>query len=903
MKKFFFLLLLLYCAKSFAQTSYPLDVILDDLYIYDFERTLEDISKQHHVKFSYDHDRARKIAINHRPMKEPLGSFLSYICNRNKLKYYVGDDSTIYIVEKWDQRVAYQTNFYTPTSDAPIQMKNYNLIPKRFDITVSGKVIDQKTGETLPFVNIIVSNTYNGTSTNIDGYFTLVNVHSDTVTLELSYIGYRKQKFFLTPDSKINNLLIELQRTDRLIDEVVVVGEKQDILQTNQQVGMLKMSPLKLNVLPNLGEKDVFRSFQLMPGISAANENSSGLYVRGGTPDQVLVQYDGFTVYNVEHLFGFFSAFNSNAIKDIQLYKGGFDSKYGGRLSSVVEITGKHGNSREFNAGGDVSMLAVNAFAEFPIANKFTAFIAARRSWKSALYNKIFEQFAKKEDNPMADRFRTSSNTSVASYFYDINSKITYRPSNKDILALSIYNGADNLDNSLNPDAFMGRRGGFSNMNMQTNDITDWGNTGVSLKWARNWSSKLYSNMLLSYSNYYSDRDRTSEGSFVNRDGETENIKRGLLEKNNLNEYNLKGDFTYKLFQNNDLDFGFQVTQNAIAYSYSQNDTFAVISRNTNGNISALYAQDKASFFKNKLNISAGLRYNYFNVTQKSYIEPRTNFSLQLTKQLKLKGSFGKYNQFAKRVIREDIMQGSRDFWVLADDEKLPVSSSFQYILGFAYETNDYLFDVEAYYKTMTNLSEYSLRIMPRQGELVYDENFFTGSGLAKGIDFLFQKKVGNFSGWIGYTLGQVSNRYDAYGNYDFYAANDVTHEAKLIGSYKWHDWDFAATWIYATGKPYTIPEGGYQLTLLDGTVRDYINVSAKNSSRLPDYQRLDLSATYNFNVAQTVPCSISLSIFNAYNRKNVWYKEYQIIENEIIETDMNYLGITPNISLVIKLK
>jgi ferric enterobactin receptor len=242
----------------------------------------------------------------------------------------------------------------------------------------------------------------------------------------------------------------------------------------------------------------------------------------------------------------------------------------------------------------------------------------------------------------------------------------------------------------------------------------------------------------------------------------------------------------------------------------------------------------------------------------------------------------------------------------------LPVASSKQYVAGFSLENTSWLFDAEAYYKTLDGLTEYSLRFTPTGlggggpggggGQVSYEENFFNGTGTARGIDLLLQKKHGRFNGWIGYTLGDTRQNYPVYGASDFYASNDVTHEFKIVGLYKWRNWDFSATWIYASGKPYTAPEGGYQITLLDGTTQDFLNVSAKNSYRLPDYHRFDVAATYNFRLGNA-PTTLGLSLFNLYNRANVWYKEFEIIDNQVIATDVNYLGITPNITLGIKLR
>jgi ferric enterobactin receptor len=871
---------------------------LDGWMCCNLDNVLSEISTKYHIKIDYNVEIFKGINYNEHPLNQSLTIFLDQICRDNKLKYYISsEDSVIHIVDKW----------YFPDQALLKEPKTYTGGPVRIDFSFSGRIVDKSTREPLPFVTIVVKGTTSGTTSNVDGYFTLIKVPTDTSTLIFRYIGYQKTELFLTPGIKTSDNYVEMEPELMGLEEVIVTSQKQDILQVSgTQTGMIKMSPLKLNTIPNLGEKDILRSFQLMPGISAANENSSGLYVRGGTPDQVLVQYDGFTVYNVEHMFGFFSAFNSNAIKDVQLYKGGFNAKYGGRLSSVVEITGKEGDQKGFNGALDLSMMSVNGFVEIPVNDKVSVILAARRSWKSPLYNKIFDQFDTKKDQPMPPigRFGGANTTQeTISYFYDLNGKITYRLSKDNILAFSIYNGKDKLDNSISPPTNTnGFGGGNFRFNSETIDLTDWGNTGASIKWSRQKTERLYLNSLISFSNYYSLRNRSTAGSFSRGDSKGE-ISRGLKENNNLIDLSAKMDVEYKLSQQQQLGFGFQTTHNNIDYSYIQNDTLKVIDRQSKGDIFSTYLEDRIGIFKNKLVITPGIRYNFFTGTNKNYYEPRLNLTYQVNNRFKIKGATGNYYQFAKRVIREDITEGSRDFWVLSDYNKLPVSSAWHYIAGFAYETQNFLFDVEGFYKDLKNVTEYSLRFEQKSGSINYNENFFTGTGISKGIDFLVQKKYGDLTGWLGYTISQVTSKIDEFGNYDFYASNDVTHEFKSVLSYKWRMWNFGGVWIYATGRPYTAPEGGYQLQLLDGNTADYINVSVKNGNRLPDYHRLDLSANFNFIMGRKLPATIGFSIFNVYNRANVWYKEYEIIENQIIETPVYYLGITPNISFTLKFK
>lgn len=815
-----------------------------------------------------------------------LNEVFSSILSNTDLHYKIVDDEII--IRKKQEAITKKEPVYD-------RKTNFNL---------SGIVKDFESGESLPYAQIMVKGTSNGTSTNVDGYFTLFNVPSDTSVLEVMYLGYELKKYRLSPKRIAKKIIIELKPESKQIDEVLVVGEVDEILKMSDNVSMVSISPQKIGELPSLGEKDIFRSFQLLPGISGSNESSSGLYIRGGTPDQNLILYDGFTVYHVDHLFGMFSAFNSNAIKDVKLSKGGFEAKHGGRLSSVMEITGKDGNEKEFNAGAGISFLSFNGFAEIPLNNKGSILINGRKSFQSFLYNDIFESFNNGSTNPEPEGRsgaggrlgRSMQEVQPSSFFYDLNAKISYRPTSKDILSYSFYNGQDDLDNT--------REMNFSRGNMNisggSTDLTKWGNWGNSMKWSRKWNDYFYSNNLLSYSQYYSERDMTRNNT-IYRDDETTERNMGTIEENVLQDISFKTDNEWKINQSNQLEFGLHATNYQIDYDFVRNDTITIQDRYDNGNLIAAYVQDKFKY--RKLTLTPGVRLSYYSETNKTYFEPRFSMSYDITSKFKFKGAVGKYYQFAKRIIRDDIESGSRDFWVLADDDVIPIGSSFHYIAGLQYETKDYLFDTEVFYKTLDGISEYTLLFAPSFMNVDFNEFFYEGEGFSKGIEFLAQKKFGLYNGWISYTLSDVNYKFPVYGD-DWYPANhDVTHEFKFVNSYKWRNWTFAATWIYATGKPYTAPIGGYELTMADGTINDFITIGEKNGFRLPDYHRMDLSATLEFPFATKGSGNLSFSLFNVYNRHNVWYKEFEIIEGELIETDVNLLGITPNITLSIKLK
>lgn len=770
-------------------------------------------------------------------------------------------------------------------------------------ITISGVVKDKESGETLPFANVFIKDTNIGTTTNGDGFFTLFNVPSENSTIQVQYLGYKVETLTLTKEIVKDKITILLAPDFNKLDEVVInTDSRQQIIKMNENVSQISLSPKRLASIPNLGEKDIFRALQLLPGVSGTNESSAGLYVRGGTPDQNLVLLDGFTVYHVDHFYGFFSAFNSDAIKDIQLFKGGFPAEYGGRISSVMDLTGKRGNINKVSFSGGLSLVSANATLEIPIGEKANLLLAGRRSYtdiiRSGLYNNIFDLY---NDNNQSNgtRFPNFNNfqqnqTQPSFYFYDLNTKFSYNPSDKDIISISMYNGEDNLDSSRkNNNTFGSNIDGERSITTDIKDLLNWGNWGSSIRWARQWNDKLYTNIVGAYSNYFSNRNRVNDVTIQLPDT-TNNFKTGLVEDNNLKDYTLRLHSEYKINSKHSLEFGGQITKNDVDYNYTFNDTITVIDQKDEGVLNTVYLQDKWSPSE-KLNIVGGIRATHFDVTDEFYYEPRFSLSYQLNDKLKLKGAWGRYYQFVNRIVREDVTQGSRDFWLLADEENSPISFSEHLILGSSYEIDDWLFDIEYFEKEMTGLTEFSLRFQSALGADPNDQLFFEGTGISRGVDFLIQKMVGKFTGWMGYTLSEVVHTFPGLSDKPFYSLNDQRHEFKLVNVLKAGRWDLGATWVYGSGKPYTAPNGIYTITLLDGTKTEYVSVGDKNGPRHAPYHRLDLSFTYKFDIGSGKG-SMGLSLFNFYNRSNTWYKEFEVVNGQVIETNINYIGFTPSL-------
>jgi outer membrane receptor for ferrienterochelin and colicin len=764
---------------------------------------------------------------------------------------------------------------------------------------LSGKVVEAGSGEPLSYANIVIKSKRSGTTTNVDGFFTLYGVPADTSIIQFSYVGYQiKEAQFNTLSG--TNIKIELEPTVTSLNEIVVQAQANNYINVQEGISTVRLSTKQITTLPSIGEVDIFRSLQLLPGVSGTNENSAGLFVRGGTPDQNLVLLDGMTVYKVDHFFGFFSAFNANAIKDVQLFKGGFPAKYGGRTSSVVDLTGKTGSFDKFGGSAGVNFLSANASLEIPIAKRFSILLAGRRSYtdviQSDLYKNITgifidtdQQFRNLDFNTVEPEF----------YFYDWNAKVSFRPSDKDMISLSTYNGRDFLDQSRKLLRVIDFGGGIEprNASIDVAEKTNWGNKAGSLKWSRQWNSKWYSNLLVAGSEYFSNYDIRGifQLTIPSLDSLVNEIKLKAIETNRVRDYSFKLDNDLQLSEKHKLSFGAAHTITSIDYSAIRDDTLTILESDQKSYYTSLYVADTWSPFSN-LTLEAGLRASYYEMTDEFLWSPRVSISHQITSKIKLVAGYGLHYQFVNRIINETITEGSRDFWLMADGELVNVSSAEHYILGASYETNGWLFDIEGYWKELKGLTEFSLQFRSNEN-FDPEELFFTGNGTAQGIELLIQKKTGQYSGWLSYTLGQVVHTFDDLNEGDaFYALHDQRHEIKLVNSYDIGEWSVAANFIFGSGKPFSEPDGFYNIEQLNGDDLQFISVGKKNGSRIPAYHRLDISAHHRFPIGKA-KADIGISLFNIYGNNNVWYYKFNFQQKPFTRTEVTYLGFTPNLS------
>ena len=784
-------------------------------------------------------------------------------------------------------------------------------------------------------------------TTDADGRYRLEGLPQDQrVLIVASASGFESHEewTWVTEGAVALDFRLALARVRESLD---VTGEI-PLLTTGGELGVVRLAPDQIASLPSLGERDIFRTLQLLPGISGSNETSSGLYVRGSTPDQTLVTYDGFTVYHVDHLFGYFTAFNMEAVEDVELRKGAYEARYGGRLSSVMELHGRSGPRDRWSGSVTASMLSVSGAVSVPIANRGALLLAGRRSFQSPLYNDILDLFGSTGRGASAGFGGGGSgpsrvggpggpgggsgfgfDTTPRSHFYDLNGKLWLELSPEDRVALSSYAGRDDLDNSSSlsiPEFSPGQfpRGGSGSGtaaappftisgSIDTSDLSKWTNRGVSLTWTRRWSERQHSELRIAGSHYDRLTDRETSGA-ITITGDTTGFPTpnaagaatAQYEDNKLDDLTLGLDHTAQIGRRHRLQFGAQYTRNEVRYQFDTqlpgagtdrpggglgpSDLSELLNQSQAGALLSGYVQDQAQV--GRLNVTPGLRVTHSDRTGQTCVEPRLSFGVQLSPELRLKGGYGSYTQVVNRIEREDLQRGNREFWTLSDGSTVPAARSRHLVAGASYERRSLLVDIELFRKTMDDLTTFAPRLRPGEDVGQSRSDFYQGTGLARGVELLVQKKAGRHSGWLSYTLSRSTLDFPSLEAEPYPATQDQTHELKLVDSARLGNWTVSGTWIFATGKPYTAATGVSTIDLGGDGGRQigFPEFGPKNAARLPAYHRLDLALRYECRLGG-VRGDLGVTVFNAYDRHNVWYKEFQAFDTTLVENDVTLMG------------
>ena len=718
--------------------------------------------------------------------------------------------------------------------------------------TLSGYIQDESSGENLIGVSIYEKESFKGTASNEYGFYSLT-LPKGNYKIVYSFIGFKSiiKSVNLNQNLRLN---VSLNNNAIVTEEIEVTGERQDKNVNSSSMSQAKLEVQNIKQLPViLGEVDVLKSAQLLPGIQSGGEGNSGLYVRGGGPDQNLILLDEAVVYNAAHLFGFFSVFNADAIKDINIIKGGMPAEYGGRLSSVLDITMKDGNNKKYQAEGGIGLLSSRLTLQGPIEKNKSSFIVSGRRTYIDVLSKPFMS----EDNAFSGS---------GYYFYDLTTKINYRISDKDRLYLSGYFGRDVFS--------------FSNSDNGIGIEIPWGNATTSLRWNHLFNDKLFMNTSLIFSDY------RFEFNIAQQEFE-------LKIFSGINDWNTKIDFLYQPNQRHTIKFGSNYTYHEFTPGNASGRSGEVVFEPDEifkqySNEGALYISDDFEA-SDVLKIHAGLRYSSFQhsgyISFRDYIkndltgsddnynhiEPRLTFRYKLNPTSSIKGAYTQNYQYIHLASTSSVSLPT-DLWVPSSAGIKPKFSD-QYALGYFKNFKDNMFEasIEAYYKEMSNLIEYKEGVLPEDNtNSSSDDAFVFGDGDSYGIEVLVKKNKGKTTGWIGYTLSKTTRYFDEINNgISFPAKYDRRHDLSITATHKLNNkWTLSSVFVYATGNSITLPTERY---IIGSNV--YTEFTSRNGFRMEPYHRLDLGATYTPNKKnKRFNSSWNFSIYNVYSRKNPYF-------------------------------
>ena len=725
---------------------------------------------------------------------------------------------------------------------------------------VSGFVEDAVSKEPLIGATLTIKGLKLGTYTNKSGYFSLSGIPPGAYQLVATYVGYQRKE---TPITIVAGgavkLRIALSSDTSKAREITVTADREE---DKRQISISRVNiPIEqLSQLRIGGEADVFRALQMLPGVLTSSQISSGLFIRGGSPDQNLVLLDGMTVYNPTHLFGFISAFNNDAIKDVDLIKGGFPAEFGGRMSAVLNITQKDGNRDHVEGLVGLGLISSRASVQGPLGNG-SFFLGGRRTYLDLVLGLIPED----PETP----FPTFN-------FYDLNAKITQNLGEDDKVSLSGFMTRDNL--------------GFSQPGLDFG--VRIGNRATSARWSHIFDPTVFTVVTVSASRY--------DNSF---DGKNSGIAFGV--NNSIIDYTAKAELEWFAAETFSVKSGYEA--NVYNFSYvqlfeqsAQNNT---VIRDTTAleiwdNTQALYAQTTWNM-TDAITLQGGLRTSYWTSSEQWLIDPRLAVRYQINEDVSVKAAWGIYHQYLRLASAPDF--SFFDTW-LPSDRSVPPGRADHYVLSMESRPySGYDVNIDIYYKNLANINELQQGNRGRQVQV--SDIFYVGNGYSYGAEFFLQKKTGRLTGWIGYALGYVYSRFDSVnlGNW-FRPKFDRRHDLKITALYRINDrWEIGSSFMFQSGQSYT----GATSTLAGrmpgwegGVVM--INPSQRWGLRLPNSHQLNLNVNYNTTLFG-LPCRLFLDIYNVYSRRDIWFRSFLTTEGIPTVRDVRLLPILPTISMELK--
>lgn len=783
--------------------------------------------------------------------------------------------------------------------------------------TISGIVKDKDSGETLIGASVYDEKSNQGVATNVYGFYSLT-LPEGKYSISFSFVGFE------TIVKEVNlskDIVVDVSMGGAVtLNEVVISANSTSRKVERTQMSLTNINVEQINSMPAfLGEPDVIKSLQLLPGVQSGSEGSSGLYVRGGGPDQNLILLDGVPVYNASHLFGFFSVFNPDAIHHVDLYKGGFPARFGGRLSSVVDIRMKEGNQKKFGGSFSIGLISSKFNFEGPIIKNRTSFnISARRTYIDLLTKPFMK-----------------SESKFGYYFYDINAKVNHKFSDKSRLFFSVYVGSDVGGGGGDGNSSSVENGAEIKSSFSNENNLSWGNITSALRWNYIISNKLFSNTTITFSRYnfgigfnsdsYSYR-KESTGVDISQN---EDMSRKISFDYNSGIYDMayKLDFDYAPHPNHAIKFGIDYTYHSFVpgeniYKEDIDDKLRPIGEQKSSTkiifaSNKIYAHEFSAYIEDdmlvfdRLKANLGMHISAFNVQGSLYkaLEPRLGLRFLINENFSIKGAYSRMQQYI-HLLSSSTISMPTDLW-LPVTEKIKPMNSEQYAIGGSYDLqNGFDFSVEAFYKDMNNILEYK----DGASFFGYNESWENlvemGKGWAYGAEFLINKTIGKTTGWIGYTLSWSNRKFENinFGK-EFPAKYDRRHDISLVVAHKpSKKIDYGLTWVIGTGNTATLAKRSMMISLPESL--SYTNssrvidiVEGRNNYRMPAYHRMDISVNFNKKIKWGTR-TWNISVYNVYNRSNPFYLFFDTKEgsnNERVLKQVSLFTVIPSISYILK--
>lgn len=788
-------------------------------------------------------------------------------------------------------------------------------------INVSGTVIDDSTGIPLYMAAVQCANRpQEGCYTDQQGHFSLNFSTNKPEELIISYVGKRAQKIFIHPQH--TNPVLHVRLKDKLVQYGIDITSGGELkVKIEDAAGKISIDPSDIGYLSGLGEADVFRSLQLLPGVSVGDESAASLNVRGGTEDQNLILLDGITLYEPNHFYGLVSAFNNQAIKDVRLHRGAYDARFGGRVSSVIEVIGRPHKRQQNRTGGALNMMNANLFKEHHLKKGNLSFlVAARRSYGDWIRNRLFDKLlgyqvqAGSIAQNLQRQLTQDPSQSPIFWFGDINLKATYTSPKKDRFVAAIYGGMDQLSHDFHT---------FVPLSFQENTYNTLRQRtlGGSFSWQRAWDTDWQSLTQVAYSAFGGDYQYDYELLSASHP-----MTRSLSQQNAIKDWTLRHQHTLQLTDELKVEAGVEGSRIEVQSQYVLEDQLDTLVSTSvlpgQRYMLAGFAQGTYQL-TDWLQAKAGLRSTYYTGTQQNYFAPRVALTATLAKGLKAKATWGLYNQFLSKVVRLNDVGMGESFWMVAGEEEVPVLTASHSIIGMTYTKGPWNLDLEFYQKEINNVFTYQVAFDPIFQQLDPDTSqFFTGGAAdTRGVDFLAKYKRKWYTSWVSYSLSKTTYQFaEMNDGAPFRPVQDQTHSIKLVQIFALGPaarWNISLSWLYHTGQPFTsfqdinrIPLGGEPSE--DNYLLDVVLSPDVNGARLPDYHRLDMAASYLIfhreAAAYENPAKarVGFSIYNLYNRQNVRSRipnpTVQMDAEKAVETiDRPFLPITPNVYVTLE--